>query len=99
MRENRFDYFGLDDALHPRIKFNKLNSREDDLVKILDVDAVFDVLVEGETIAHTSDFLKAFGVLVACFYVFNAEYPTHLSKSLFWKLGTVPSFYHVCLAL
>jgi len=53
----------------------------------------FDVIVERAIIAHYDDFLDAFVVLIACYYVFNVAYPkknwTVSSKS---SLVTLISF-------
>ena len=57
LREHQYIYLEFGDSLiEPRIKCSKIASAEDSLVYLLDSDAVFDVMVENEIIAHENDF-------------------------------------------
>ena len=79
-REHPYSYLEFGDSLvKPRIKCSKIASVEDSLVYLLDADAVFDVMVENEIIAHENDFINAFAIMVASYYVFNIEYRNKLN--------------------
>ena len=68
-------YLELGDSLiEPRIKCSKIASVEDSLVYLLGADAVFDVMVENEIIAHEIDFINVLAIMVASYYDFNIEY-------------------------
>jgi len=75
-------YFFFTDNVYPRLICNKLKSQTDDLSLVLDDSSVFDVVVESEIIAHCDNFLDAFIVLLACYYVFNLAYPKKLEGTL-----------------
>ena len=83
LREHQYSYleFG-DNLIEPRIKCSKIASVEDSLVYLLDADAVFDVMVENEIIAHQNGFINVLAIIVASYYDFNIEYRTKLNGTL-----------------
>ena len=75
LREHQYSYLEFGDSfIEPRIKCSKISSVEDSLVYLLDADAVFDVMVENEIIAHEIDFINVLAIMVASYYDFNIEY-------------------------
>ena len=52
------------------------------LVYLLDADAVFDVMVENEIIAHENGFINVLAIMVASYYDFNIEYRNKLNGTL-----------------
>ena len=83
LREHPYSYLKFGESfIEPRIKCSKIASVEDSLVYLLDADAVFDVMMDNEIIAHENDFNNAFVIMVTSYYVFNIEYRNKLNGSL-----------------
>ena len=88
LRENAFGYFQLDDdttdagQVKPRIICPKLCNASVGLHVVLEEDATYEVKVEKCSLGTTNDFLKAFAMYIASFYIFNVVYPQSIEHTL-----------------
>ena len=89
LREKSFNFFEVggggddeQDRVKPRIVCSKLISLTTGLHVILDEECTFEVKVEKCTLGVTKDFLKAFSMYIASFYIFNIAYPKSMEHTL-----------------
>ena len=68
LRESPFDFLLTEDTT-PIIWCNKITCKEDDLNRIIGDEAEFLVKMEGQVLLETKDFIHAFQVYLASFYV------------------------------
>ena len=93
LREESLHYFDITTSNQPRFRYNTPISDISDIEFLADASR-FDVLIERFESASSEDFIRAFAILMASFYVFNVEYPKKLEGTLFsfknflWKLLT-----------
>ena len=71
-----FDDTG-EEIIHPRIKIIPAILGFS-ICDILEESTIFEIYVENQKVATTSDFVVAFALLFAQFYIFNMAYPTTL---------------------
>ena len=71
LKENTSEYFNVDRATPTILPMIQLN----ELLNVLDEENSFKVVVEGNKICETGDFLHAYTVMFAAYYVFNLAYP------------------------
>ena len=74
LKENTSEYFNVDRATPTILPMIQLN----ELLNVLDEENSFKVVVEGNKICETGDFLHAYTVMFAAYYVFNLAYPVKL---------------------
>ena len=82
LREDTRMMFEFDDEeqkRYPRIKCLLANHLSSSL---FDNDAEYQVLVEDNVITTTKDFVLAFTIMFAAYYIFNLAYPSKLSGTL-----------------
>ena len=93
LREESLHYFDIATSNQPRFRYNTPISDISDIEFLADASR-FDVLIERFQSASSEDFIRAFTILMASFYVFNVEYPKNQKGLLFsfknflWKLLT-----------
>ena len=93
LREESLHYFDIATSNQPRFRYNTPISDISDIEFLADASR-FDVLIERFQSASSEDFIRAFTILMASFYVFNVEYPKNQKALLFsfknflWKLLT-----------
>ena len=78
LRENTEDLFDFEGASQPRIQCGKPSA---DVNVISEENTSYHIMVERFRLTSTKDFIKAFGVLMASFYVFNLEYTKKVEGS------------------
>ena len=81
LREESLHYFYIATSNQPRFRYNTPISDISDIEFLADASR-FDVLIERFQIASSKDFIGAFAILMASFYVFNVEYPKKLERTL-----------------
>ena len=79
LRENAEDLFDFEGASQVRIHCDKPSA---DINVISEENKNYHIMVERFRLTSTKDFIKAFGVLMASFYVFNSEYKKKVEGSL-----------------
>ena len=55
---------------------------EADLLKIIEPLTKFEIKIEDATIGYTFDFVKAFGILLSAYYIFNVAYAGRVESSM-----------------
>ena len=78
LRENAEDLFDFEGASQPRIQCDKPSA---DINVIGEENTSYHIMVERFHLTSTKDFINAFGVLMASFYVFNLEYTKKVEGS------------------
>ena len=81
LREESLHYFDIATSNQPRFRYNTPISDISDIEFLADASR-FDVLIERFQSASSEDFIRAFAILMASFYVFNVEYPKKLEGTL-----------------
>ena len=74
LREKSLHYFDIATSNQPRFRYKTPISDISDIEFLADASR-FDVLIERFQIASSKEFIRAFAILMASFYVFNVEYP------------------------
>ena len=75
LQEDPYAYFvETDSVVESRLVCSTLKSRQDEITSILDENSKFIVTVENITMATSNDFVHAFTLMVASYYIFNLQY-------------------------
>ena len=87
LRETPSSFFDSEEEnRQPRIRCN--DADHGNLVETIQC-RDFDVLVEGEIIANSKDFLRAFSVMFAAFCVFNVTYTPNIASTMMLLQKTI----------
>eukprot|EP00111_Clytia_hemisphaerica_P004357 TCONS_00012456-protein len=81
LRESTFAIFDPTKT-YPRLVGTSASFNETDLSTALLESASFDVKIEGQVVAQANNFMEAFAVMIATYYVFNLAYPKELECTL-----------------